>query len=366
LPEIRKYQQESGKLDIVELAEMLGFRLYPGGTKAKKMLCIYHQDSKTPNLTLYRDSNRFFCFACPASGDIYEFYAKVKGITPDQAKEALRHENIDIKTGGARVEHGGKTRERGQYSEVYRTFIDYLRGQNKSKPDTEAMYYLHKTRLLTDETIETFRVCVLPEGRREYLKLKKYMTDRFTVENLRQAGILNKRNTGLQFIRHRIIIPITERGLYIGLKGRYYYKGTAEAPARQTYKTTAGLRGVLFNGDILKTIEPGDRVILCEGEFDTMLCYQEQRLKKRGIDEREPVAVGLLSTAYWTEETIKRLKDYELHLILDNDTAGDRATKAIQKLYKEMTGKEPPAYDLKGCKDVTDYYRSEKIGQRKL
>ncbi len=90
-------------------------------------------------------------------GEIAAQRETLNRLLQDQAKEALRHENIDIKTGGARVEHGGKTRERGQYSEVYRTFIDYLRGQNKSKPDTEAMYYLHKTRLLTDETIETLR-----------------------------------------------------------------------------------------------------------------------------------------------------------------------------------------------------------------
>ncbi len=350
---------------------MLGFRLYPGGTKAKKMLCIFHEDRKTPNLTLYGEDNRFYCFVCGGGpenngGDIYDFYAKAKNITRDQAIAELKDQ--DIKITPARVKHKGQqiTQDRGKYSGIYKAFIDYLREQNKNKPEQAAMYYLHKTRLLTDETIKRFYLCILPEGRREYLKVKKHMTDRFTVEELQQAGILNKGNTGLRFIRHRVIIPIIENCKVIGLKGRYFYKGTAEAPARQTYKTTAGLRGVLFNGDILKTIEPGDRVILCEGEFDTMLCYQEQRLKKRGIDEREPVAVGLLSTAYWTEETIKRLKDYELHLILDNDTAGDRATKAIQKLYKEMTGKEPPAYDLKGCKDVTDYYRSEKIGQRKL
>lgn len=353
-------------MDIIELAEMLGFRLYPGGTKAKKMLCIFHEDRKTPNLTLYGEDNRFYCFVCGGGpenngGDIYDFYAKAKNITRDQAIAELKDQ--DIKITPARVKHKGQqiTQDRGKYSGIYKAFIDYLREQNKNKPEQAAMYYLHKTRLLTDETIKRFYLCILPEGRREYLKVKKHMTDRFTVEELQQAGILNKGNTGLRFIRHRVIIPIIENCKVIGLKGRYFYKGTAEAPAKRTYTTTAGLRGVLFNGDILRIAEPGDEVILCEGEFDTMICGQERKLKGRS-----EYVTGLLSTAYWTEETIRRFADYRLILALDNDTAGHRARRAIQKLYTEVTGKKAGYFDLPaGCKDVTDYYRSEKIGQEK-
>jgi len=354
-------------LDIIELAEQLGFRLSPGGQGAKKMLCIFHQDTKTPNLTLYRDNDRFYCFACGAMGYIEEFYAKVEGITPEQAIAKLQGQNIDIKRTQARGLHrqGQTTQDRGQYSEVYKVFIDYLREQNKSKPDIEALNYLHKVRLLTDETIELFKICILPEGKREYQKVKKYMTDRFAVEELQKAGILQKHNTQIRFLRHRIIIPVTENFQYIGLKGRYYYKRTAQAPESRKYTTTAGLRGVLFNGDILKTADPGDRVILCEGEFDTMVCYQEQRRKPRDPDKKEPVVIGVLSTSYWTEENIRRLSGFKLVVAFDNDTAGNREREKIQKLYESLTGEKAGYIELPAGCDITDYYRSQKIGQQK-
>jgi DNA primase len=348
-------------MDIITLAERLGFRLYPGGQGAKKMLCIYHQDTKTPNLTLYRDNNRFFCFACGATGNIYDFYAKVKGITPEQARAELESQNIDIKTTRGRGLHRPEqiTQARGRYSEIYKVFIDYLKEQNTLRPDTKALDYLHRTRLLTDETIKQFNLCILPEGKREYQKVKKYIIDRFTLEELRGARIIYKHNTQLQFLRHRIIIPITEDFKIIGLKGKYFYKGTTEAPARRKYTTTARLSGVLFNGDTLRDAQPGDRVILCEGEFDTMIASQEQRRKVRDLDEREPYVTGILSTSYWTEESIRRLTGYDLILALDNDEAGIRARRKIAKTFKEMTGRQASYIKLPAGCDITDYYRSK-------
>ena len=42
-----------------------------GGDKYRG-LCIFHRE-KTPSLTVYEDTQSFFCFGCSTSGDVIKF-----------------------------------------------------------------------------------------------------------------------------------------------------------------------------------------------------------------------------------------------------------------------------------------------------
>lgn len=340
-------------MDIIELAEREGLKVIKRGS-CYMTFCIFHQESK-PSMQLdHKKGGGFYCHGCDKGGSIFDFYAQIHRITPDQAKEALRHEDIDIKTGGARVEHGGKTRERGQYSEIYKAFIDYLQEQNKSKPDQEALDYLHQERLLTDETIRLFRISILPDSQRdrpEYRKLKEYLQDSFTIKELRACGLMGQNNTRLQLLKHRIIIPEIENFAIMGFKRRFFYKGQTEI-SEAKYITQPGgfIKGFWFNGDILKTLEPGDMVIICEGEFDTMLCQQVQLEKGRpgGV-------VGIPGITNWTPEGLKQLEPYKVKIAVHNEQEGRKAAAKIYNLLGAERVEAVITYDWPEDCDLTDY-----------
>lgn len=70
--------------------------LYPG--ELRKMggiyrgKCIFHNDINKPNLTLYPETNSWFCFAGCGGGDNISFYMRLKNIDFKQALEDLTND----------------------------------------------------------------------------------------------------------------------------------------------------------------------------------------------------------------------------------------------------------------------------------
>ena len=162
----------------------------------------------------------------------------------------------------------------------------------------------------------------------------------------RYSSIINRIN------QNKIIIPVIEDGQIIALRGRYFDRGISNpdiTAARFTYpkyKSTAGIAGKLFNGDILKTLKAGARVYLCEGEFDTMI------LQQHGHN-----AVGLFGVSNYNEGTIKRLNDFDLVVALDNDDQGRREALKISNIFFQQTGREVIREKLPaGIKDLTELF----------
>ncbi len=67
------------KVPLQDIAESYGFTFKPVGDKLRG-LCLFHGDTKTPNLFIYPDDN-FFCFSCRRGGDKAEFLAQAENTT---------------------------------------------------------------------------------------------------------------------------------------------------------------------------------------------------------------------------------------------------------------------------------------------
>lgn len=359
-------------MDIIELAEWLGYRPRKEG-KYYKIKCIIpgHTD-KEPSLYLDKKRNTFLCYGCNESGGFLEFYALATGTTKDQAKTDLKTQNISIDNTGQGItpQTIKEKPERAEYSHIYEVFIKHLRA---IKPEQRAIDYLHNERLLTDETIERFNLCILPPGdTAEYKETRELLLKTFTTEELIQAGLLDHNNR-IAFCLHRVIIPIRKEGELIALQGRYFDKvGDTKPPTRiGKYKNTLGgkYKGIFLNIDILKIYEDGDKVILCEGVFDTMLCYQEQRRKLRAdITESEPAVIGVISATAWTEENIKSLAKYDLTIALHRDKAknGQETKQSIEnrnkiiEIYKKASKREAVVLRLPLGVDICEYYKARR------
>lgn len=75
------------EIDIVELAESFGMELRDMGTHHRGR-CPFH-DEKTPSFSLYKDTQRFFCYGCKQSGDAIDLVRHFKNMTFHQAVEFL-------------------------------------------------------------------------------------------------------------------------------------------------------------------------------------------------------------------------------------------------------------------------------------
>ena len=149
---------------------------------------------------------------------------------------------------------------------------------------------------------------------------------------------------------HPIIIPVIEDGKIKAIRGRFFYKGFSDPDVFTKtytygkYQSTAGVANRLFNGDILKTLKKGERVYLCEGEFDTMI-----------LEQYGKHAVGVLGVSNYEDDTIKRLNDFDLVIAFDNDERGRKEALKISNIFYKQTGREVIREKLpEGIKDITE------------
>jgi len=112
------------------------------------------------------------------------------------------------------------------------------------------------------------------------------------------------------------------------------------------YHSTKEVWHKLFNADILKTLKKGDRVYLCEGEFDTMI------LQQHGHN-----ALGVLGVGNYGDETIKRLNNFDLMVAFDNEENSKKEAEKISNIFYKQTKREADREKLPdGIKDITELF----------
>jgi len=209
--------------------------------------------------------------------------------------------------------------------------------------------------MITDDTIKQFSIFSI----KDYKKARAFLLNKFLLEDL-QRLVLFSGNKGKQpkqgtnrflFIRHKIIIPLIENGKITALRGRYLYKGQTDPETYNhfflgKYQSTAGVADKLFNADILKTLKKGDRVYLCEGEFDTMI------LQQHGHN-----ALGVLGVGNYNDETIKRLNDFDLMVAFDNEEGSRKQAEKVSNIFYKQTRRVADREKLPdGIKDITELF----------
>jgi DNA primase len=370
------------KLDIIELAKSEGLQLKKQSNNIYKSLCCFHNE-KNASLTFYADTNSFYCYACQAHGDAINFYAKLHNLSNNEAILELKRklglkDNFNgakhhtgacstLKTHATRlpddargaftaksIEKSIKTIGGALKDKIYRALQEFCDGIDQ---ETET-YLTSESRGLTNDTIKHFQLFSI----KDYKKTREFLLKSFKLETLQDLVLINRRQKKFSFIRHKIIIPTIEDGKIVAIRGRYFYKGVSTPAIVKNgysfakYHSTAGVANRLFNGDILKTLKKGERVYLCEGEFDTMTLHQQGKH-----------AVGVLGVSNYNDNTIKRLNDFDLVIAFDNDTQGRKEALKISNLFYKQTGREAIREKLpEGIKDITELYIYRKKQNEKI
>lgn len=331
-------------ISIIEMAESEGLRLKKHSNRLYKSLCCFHDDTK-PSLTFDTNKNLFRCYSCQARGDVIDFYARRHGLSNAEAIKQLGKGSGGIpkqpKKGveNPKIAEPQKKQPKLNPDIVFKALMEFC-----GELDPESRAYLRsQSRGLTDNTIKQFSIFSITE---DYKEAREFLIKKFSLEGLKELVLFDSKNR-FQFTRHKIIIPVIENGKITALRGRYFFKGQTEPDFYSgKYQSTAGVAGKLFNADILKTIKKGDRVYLCEGEFDTMI------LQQHGHN-----AVGVLGVSNYNDETIKRLNNFDLMVAFDNDEQGKKEGKKISNIFYKQTGRVADREKLPdGIKDITELF----------
>ena len=76
------------QLDIVSVFKKYNFDLKESGNRYV-CLCPFHNDKNTPNLTIYPETDSFYCFTCKKSGDALTLISFMENIPIYEVKKRL-------------------------------------------------------------------------------------------------------------------------------------------------------------------------------------------------------------------------------------------------------------------------------------
>ncbi|HNR53014.1 MAG TPA: DNA primase [Candidatus Dojkabacteria bacterium] len=333
-------EEIKNRLDIVQVVGKY-VQLKQAG-KNFSGLCPFHKE-KTPSFIVSPDIQRYKCFGCGETGDIFNFVQKIENIDFVEALEKLAKEaGVDLK----RFEKDSKYKRLED--------INYLSTKyfyNQLKASTIAMKYV-KERGFSDESIKNFGIGYTPK----YPKLLDYIqkNTKYSKQELLQSGLfVEKEGKIREKFRDRIMFPIrSSNGKVIAFSGRVLpgndwgpkYMNSPETPLFHKKDNLFG------QYESRQEIRKQDLAILCEGQTDVISAHQA------GIKNIvAPLGTGI------TKEQIEKLSKLTKNFLFffDSDSAGFKAVVRAFELSSEL-GVYPYAATPSPYKDIDELLQKDK------
>jgi DNA primase len=285
-------------------------------------ICPFHVE-KTPSFIVSPELQRYKCFGCGESGDIFNFVQKIENIDFSEALEKL------AKEAGVPLVKKKINTQFQRLEEINRKAAIYFFKQLKDKKSVVALEYVHK-RGITDDSIQKFGIGYAPGG----MGLLEYIQreEKYSKQELLQSGLFIEKEGKLRgkFFK-RIMFPIrSSSGKVIAFTGRVlpgneYGPKYMNSPETPIYHKSDNLYGQY---ESRQKARKEDFIILCEGTTDVISAHQI------GVEN----IVAPLGTALTKEQLAKisRLSKNVLFLF-DSDTAGQKAVESAFILSQELS-----------------------------
>jgi DNA primase len=275
--------------------------------------CPFHGGTHR-NFAVIPKKNRYYCFVCHASGDVFSWLMKRFGMDyPTAVREAARRAGIVIPEGVSRA--GPDPRE--PLFEAVAVAQDWFTRQLLESADAaDARAYLESREIPLD-TAGQYGLGYAPPGRALLGAMKELGLEE---KVLLEAGLSAQRDDGkvVARFRSRLLFPIHDlRGRVVGFGGRLLVPG--EPKYLNSPETPIFHKGKqLYNLHQAKTaIRKQESVLLVEGYFDVL------RLVLAGMEH----VVAPLGTALTGDQAgLLRRFARSATLLYDSDSAGLRAT----------------------------------------
>lgn len=337
-------EEIKSRLDITTIVER-HVKLRKAG-KNYSGLCPFHTE-KTPSFIVSPSIQRYKCFGCGESGDIFNFVEKVEHLDFTETLEKLAKEaGVVLKKSGSPTQtiYSKIVEINTHAAQLY--YDDLVSGKNQ-----EAYEYVTVKRAFTKETMKLFSLGYAIGGTRllQYIRSK----GQYRKEDLLQTGLFTEKNGEIKdrFFK-RVIFPIKDQqGKIVGFTGRNLPSSDYGPKYLHTPETPLFQKGHLLYGlyEAKPYIRENDMCIICEGTTDAISAYQ------RGYKN----IVAPLGTAI-TQDQLALAKRFTGNLLclLDSDEAGQKALERAFILGIEIdlnlyTGNPSP------YKDVDELMKSE-------
>ncbi len=346
-------EEIKNRLDIVPIVERQ-LKLKKAG-KNFVGLCPFHSE-KTPSFIVSPSIQRYKCFGCGESGDIFNFVEKTEHLDfVDVLEKLAREAGVELKKSDSFNQTFAKIFEINNIATEF---------YNKELLiNTNARNYVFNKRKFNNEVVKNFIIGYAVGGTKllEHIKTK----GSFSKTELLSSGLFSEKDGNLKdrFFK-RIIFPIhNTQGKVVGFTGRIlenskYGPKYLHTPETNLFKKSKLLYGLFQAKTYIREL---DICIICEGTTDAISAHQEGTKN----------IVAPLGTAI-AQEQLKLLTRFSKNLLLlmDNDEAGQNALERYFTLGIELdlnlyTNTLAPYEDLdelmqKDSKKIEDIVKNKK------
>ncbi len=336
--------------DATDIVEVIGSRitLQRSGTYFKG-LCPFHGE-KSPSFFVDERLQRYKCFGCGESGDVFTFLEKYEGMTFAESLQDLADKaNITLEA----YKKSSDDALREQIIEVLnlaKEYYHYLLTTHKTGADARA--YL-ADRKVSNSSITLFQLgYAMPEwdGLIKFLHNKK----KYSLLLLEQAGLVikGKNNRYYDRFRGRVMFPLRDiRGRVVGFSGRLLDSTAKDAKYINSPETLLYHKSKMLFGfsELFQHIRKEKQVIVVEGEFDVITSQQAH------VNNIVAIKGSALTEDH--AKLLARVAETVI-LALDSDSAGVKATKKSIEVLKS-TGVELRVLQVPEGKDPDELIRKD-------
>lgn len=279
--------------------------------------CPFHKE-KTPSFMVSPERQTWHCFGCQKSGDAYAFLMEYERLDfPEALRILAKQAGIELAKRDNNSPIASQKEHIFQLNSLAKEFYHYI--LTKHPAGKRALAYLEERRI-SAKIIQTFFLGFAPASGNalvRYLLQKK----KYTKEELLAAGLAYQGDRQLiDFFRGRLIFPLIDyRDNTLGFAGRVM-SGDSVSKYINTRETAVYHKGDHVYGlNVTKdAIRREDHVIIVEGEFDVLSCFEH------GVGN----VVAVKGTAL-TEQQVNLLSRYtkKIAFCFDDDSAGRDAIK---------------------------------------
>lgn len=282
-------------------------------------LCPFHGE-KTPSFIVSPDIQRYKCFGCGESGDIFNFVQKIENIDFPETLEKL------AKEAGVTLEKREVNSKYKRLEEINRKAAIYF---YKALLKDKLAYNYVKERGFTDESIKEFGVGYAPGGMELLNFIQK--DEKYSKQELVDSGVFSLKDGKIRgkFIK-RIMFPIrSSSGKVIAFTGRVIPGNDFGPKYMNSPETPIYHKKVNFYGqyESRQEIRKQDLVIICEGTTDVISAHQA------GFKN----IIAPLGTAL-TSEQLERISKLSKNILFlfDSDEAGQKALERAFPMVQEL------------------------------
>jgi len=328
-------------LNCEDVAKRFGIKV-----KGHMAHCFKHNDRVA---SLGFRQNHWKCFACDAGGDAIQLIQDYFTVSFQEACVILCEDN-DISIPNVVTSHNGinKTvdlvRQRMSHSIKDEIVFDKELAQfiiDNTKLTDLGKKFLLQTRKLDSGVVTKLEIKSIESD----VELRQRLIDKYDIGRLKRSKVLKENGTHLTINAPSLIIPyFDERGDLVSLQTRYI--GT-ENPSFKVprFKRICNSSIRLYNLGIISSLSNKDILYITEGITDCLAMLSS------GYN-----AVAIPSATSLPMQDLAKLSNFNLHMVPDNDTAGNRS---FIHLYRHMLryGTILKKVIIPECmKDYSDFY----------